>query len=88
MFQFIVSNYATLYKKFCMHIYSLLFPLLCSHCSGKLNPLCIKFGTLGMKHFCGLAALCAYGNDNQTSEENSARTTQVCLYVIEHMYML
>ena len=41
-----------------------------------------------MKHFCGLAALCAYRNENQTSKENSARTVQVCLYVIEHMNML
>jgi len=55
--------------------------------SGKLNTLCIKFGTLGMKHFCGLAALCAYRNENQICKENSARTVQVCLYVIEHMYM-
>jgi len=47
--------------------------------SGKLNPLCIKFATLVMKHFCGLAALCAYRNENQTSKENSARTVQVCM---------
>jgi len=26
-----VSNYAKLYQKFCVHKYSLLFPLLCSH---------------------------------------------------------